>query len=79
MRLLISNRVIIILRPGPLGSSFEDLYEVAPTLTLTDNDHIQKIMTDIRSCFEHAQTCKSTLVKFTNVKLTFMRFEKWIR
>lgn len=77
--MLMCDRLIIFLRPGPLGSSYENLYEVVPALTLADNEHMQNTMKDIKMCFEHAKICNSSLVKYKDVKLTFMRFEKWIR
>lgn len=69
--ILTSYRLIIILRPGPLGANYQDLYEVEKS----DNPTTQTIIDDTKETFKHAQED----VFFKDVKLKFMRIEKWER
>ncbi|KAE8444902.1 hypothetical protein EG329_014150 [Mollisiaceae sp. DMI_Dod_QoI] len=65
------KELIIILRPGPLGANYQDLYEVEKS----DNPTTQTIIDDTKETFKHAQED----VFFKDVKLKFMRIEKWER
>ncbi|KAF8854673.1 hypothetical protein BDZ45DRAFT_29102 [Acephala macrosclerotiorum] len=87
------KELMIILRPGPLGSDYEDLNEV-----ITSNSpFLQTIIDDINSTFSHAQNPKKALAAnnfngipnihkqepepniWKDVKLKFVRLEKWER
>ncbi|KAH7419327.1 hypothetical protein BKA64DRAFT_715831 [Cadophora sp. MPI-SDFR-AT-0126] len=64
------KELIILLRPGPLGSTYDDLYEVTDSKSTILHSHIL----DLRDRFEQAQkedACKG-------IELKFMRNEKWI-
>jgi hypothetical protein len=79
--LLTCHRLIIILRPGPCGAGYEDLYEIAGK---DDNPQIQHLFNDIKKCFKFAQKCendnhlaeKVSEVGWEKVSLKFMRMEK---
>ncbi|KAK0125457.1 hypothetical protein ONS95_000530 [Cadophora gregata] len=62
--------VIILLRLGPLGSTYDDLYEVTNSTSKILDNHIR----DITKQFKHAQDCGFC----KGVELKFMRNEKWI-
>lgn len=84
---------MIILRPGPLGSDYEDLNEV----TNSNSPFLQTIIDDVNSTFNHAQNPNNILTAnnangipnihqqepepniWKDVKLKFMRLEKWER
>ncbi|CZR57295.1 uncharacterized protein PAC_07184 [Phialocephala subalpina] len=87
------KELMIILRPGPLDSDYEDLNEV----TKSDNPWIQTIIDDVNATFNHAQNPKKTLAAnnansipnihekgpekniWKDVQLKFVRLEKWER
>ncbi|CZT41095.1 uncharacterized protein RSE6_00784 [Rhynchosporium secalis] len=65
------KELIIILRPGPSGATYDDLYEVKDS-TIT---FLQTSIADIKIAFKHAQEdgyCK-------DVVLRMMRVENWAR
>lgn len=64
------KEVIVIVRPGPLGSTYDDLYEVTDSTSPVLHDHIRAIKTQ----FEYAQKDESC----KGIELKFMRNEKWI-
>lgn len=84
---------MIILRPGPLGSDYEDLYEV----TKSNSPSLQSMMDDTSSAFARTQNPTKTLAAnnangipnihqkeperniWKDVKLKFVRLEKWER
>ncbi|EKD19587.1 uncharacterized protein L3040_002535 [Drepanopeziza brunnea f. sp. 'multigermtubi'] len=65
------NELIIIIRPGTLGSGFDDLYEVETS----DLELVNNVMTDIRNTFK----CAKEEGHVKGVKLTFMRMETFVR
>ncbi|KAI9051322.1 hypothetical protein LZ554_004369 [Drepanopeziza brunnea f. sp. 'monogermtubi'] len=65
------KELVVILRPGTLGSGFDDLYEVETS----DLEMMNDIMTDIRHTFK----CATEDGHVKGVKLTFMRLETFVR
>ncbi|KAG4415868.1 hypothetical protein IFR04_010995 [Cadophora malorum] len=64
------KEVIIVVRPGPLGTTYDDLYEVTDSTSPVVHDHIHAI----KNQFGYAQKDESC----KGMKLKFMRNEKWI-
>lgn len=64
------KELIIILRPGPLGAGFDDLYEVNTSTTI----HLESAIEDVKKTFKDAQ--EEGALK--GVKLRFMRTEKLV-
>ncbi|KAI6710376.1 hypothetical protein JHW43_007125 [Diplocarpon mali] len=62
------TELIIILRPGTLGSGYDDLYEVQES----SSAHLNTVIRDIKERFQDAQEDRKALVK---VQLRFMRIE----
>lgn len=63
------KELIIILRPGPLGVGFDDLYEV----NTSTSTHLKSAMEDVVNTFKDAQSDGA----LKGVTLKFMRTEKW--
>jgi hypothetical protein len=61
---------ILVLRPGPMGATAEDLYEVHSG----DGHHYhQELIDEVTEAFDEMQKMGS----LQNVKLSFMRLEQW--
>ncbi|KAH6724224.1 hypothetical protein BKA61DRAFT_25820 [Leptodontidium sp. MPI-SDFR-AT-0119] len=64
------KELMIILRPGPLGASYDDLYEVKDCTS----SYLKTAIVDVQTTFKNAQeegSCKG-------IELKMMRVEKWI-
>jgi hypothetical protein len=61
---------ILILRPGPIGATAEDLYEVQSG---NGHQYHQELIDEMADAFDMMQA----IGLFEDVKLSFMRMEKW--
>jgi hypothetical protein len=64
------KELILILRPGPAGTTAEDLYEVESG---NGHEYLQELIDDTKEAFKMMQKDGRCL----GVKLTFMRLETW--
>lgn len=63
---------MIIIRPGPSGADYNDLYESGDN---DNNPRNQMIIDDVKSAFRHAQNSTESKVDWSKVSLKFMRLE----
>ncbi|KUJ21961.1 uncharacterized protein LY89DRAFT_665111 [Mollisia scopiformis] len=70
------KELIIILRPGPLGAGYDDLYE---TELSSENNRTDSFLGDIKDMFKHAQKHKTLKASWKNVQLKLMRNETWVK